>query len=225
MNSLKVLIVFLILAAVKPLQAGVVIGGTRLVYDASKKESSISVNNPEKKRPYLIQSWVENYSENNDAKTPFVITPPLFRLDPGQENVIRLIEIGKNLPKDRESVYWLNIKSIPSSQKSTENTLLISVKTRIKLFYRPDGLVGTPEEAYDKVTFSKSNGNLNIKNGSPYHISINKLEANGHKIDEVDMLMPNSEKSFKLPVGNETSIKWSAINDYGGLTQTKEAKI
>lgn len=39
-------------------QAGVIIGGTRLIYDGAKKESSLSVNNPDKV-PYLIQSWVD----------------------------------------------------------------------------------------------------------------------------------------------------------------------
>lgn len=39
-------------------QAGVVIGGTRVIFDGNKKEASISVNNPDN-IPYLIQSWIE----------------------------------------------------------------------------------------------------------------------------------------------------------------------
>lgn len=39
-------------------QAGVVIGGTRVIFDGNKKEASISINNPDN-TPYLIQSWIE----------------------------------------------------------------------------------------------------------------------------------------------------------------------
>jgi len=44
-------------ASVSVANAGVIIGGTRVVYDGNKKEASIDVNNPDK-TPYLIQSWV-----------------------------------------------------------------------------------------------------------------------------------------------------------------------
>ncbi|EPE4191102.1 fimbria/pilus periplasmic chaperone [Yersinia enterocolitica] len=52
------------LAAVLLLQAGttpagVIIGGTRLVYDGGSKESLLSVNNPSK-TPYLIQPKIES---------------------------------------------------------------------------------------------------------------------------------------------------------------------
>ncbi|EPZ8123436.1 fimbria/pilus periplasmic chaperone [Yersinia enterocolitica] len=50
-------VVLLLQASVIP--AGVIIGGTRLVYDGGSKDSSLSVNNPGK-TPYLIQSWVES---------------------------------------------------------------------------------------------------------------------------------------------------------------------
>ncbi|VTR59814.1 Chaperone protein fimC precursor [Serratia fonticola] len=69
-------------------QAGVVVGGTRLIYDGAKKESSLSVNNPDKV-PYLIQTWVETTGWVALRKPPFMVTPPLFRLDGGQENVLR----------------------------------------------------------------------------------------------------------------------------------------
>ena len=58
-------------------QAGVIIGGTRIIYHADKKESSLDVKNPDP-YSYLIQSWVDK-DENDTSKTPFIVTPPLFR--------------------------------------------------------------------------------------------------------------------------------------------------
>lgn len=51
-------------------QAGVLIGGTRVVYDGTKKETSLSVTNQDKDTPYLIQSWVDNIEADNNKKCP-----------------------------------------------------------------------------------------------------------------------------------------------------------
>lgn len=98
-------------------QAGIVMGGTRVIYHEGKREASISVTNADNHSPYLVQSWVENYAEADKSPVPFIVTPPLFRLDPEQENVLRINFIGSPLPGDRESVYWLNVKSISPTQK------------------------------------------------------------------------------------------------------------
>lgn len=65
--------------------AGVIIGGTRLIFDGAKKEASISINNPDS-APYLIQSWID-MQEGSSDKAPFIITPPLYRLDGGQKTL------------------------------------------------------------------------------------------------------------------------------------------
>ena len=53
-------------------QAGVVINGTRLVYQGDKKESSLGLSNPDT-TDYLVQSWVDSGGKNL-AKAPFLIT-------------------------------------------------------------------------------------------------------------------------------------------------------
>ncbi|MGG2408678.1 fimbrial biogenesis chaperone, partial [Aeromonas veronii] len=53
------LFLFLLSAAA---HAGIVMGGTRVIYEEGKREASISVTNADNAVPYLVQSWVENYS-------------------------------------------------------------------------------------------------------------------------------------------------------------------
>jgi P pilus assembly chaperone PapD len=123
-----------------PGQASITVGGTRLIYNGAENEASLPVSNSKDAVPYLIQSWIE-LSENSKEQVPFIVTPPLFRLDGGHENTLRVIYTGEtSLPENRESVFWLNVKSIPSMTRSDENRLLIAVKTRMKLFYRPAAL-------------------------------------------------------------------------------------
>lgn len=54
-------------------QAGVIVGGTRVIYNGDKKETSLHLKNPDKSS-YLIQSWVDGDPQTN-AKAPFIITP------------------------------------------------------------------------------------------------------------------------------------------------------
>ncbi|HCW46419.1 MAG TPA: long polar fimbrial chaperone LpfB, partial [Erwiniaceae bacterium] len=57
--------------------AGVIVGGTRIIFNGAVKENTISVTNPDES-PWLIQSWVES---DGKSKAPFIFSPPLFRLD------------------------------------------------------------------------------------------------------------------------------------------------
>ncbi|MGZ7458352.1 fimbrial biogenesis chaperone [Pseudomonas sp. Ma2-10] len=205
--------------------AGVVVGGTRVVYEGAKKEASISVRNPEKTTPYLIQSWVEEASTTEPKKAPFIMTPPLFRLDGGQENVLRIIRTGGQIPQDKESVFWVNIKSIPAAEKSDSNKLQISVKTRIKLFYRPAGLGGAVTEAYKALTFTRSGSQLIVKNPSLYHVSFYSVSVGGQEIKDAGMVAPQSSLTWTVPAGATGSVHWQAINDYGGISEVANATL
>ncbi|EMW2144584.1 molecular chaperone, partial [Enterobacter hormaechei] len=145
--------------------AGVVIGGTRIIFDGAKKEASISITNPDDV-PYLIQSWID-VQDGQSGKAPFIITPPLYRLDGGQKNLERIVMTG-SLPQGQESLFWLNIKAIPSASKQM-NSLQIAVKTRIKLIYRPESLrASTPEEQTNKLTWHRAGNALQVNNPTPY---------------------------------------------------------
>lgn len=197
-------------------QAGIVMGGTRVIYQEGKREASISVTNADVHSPYLVQSWIENYAENDKSKVPFIVTPPLFRLDPEQENVLRINFIGADLPHDRESVFWLNVKSISPTQKGDANKLQVNIKSKFKIFYRPHGLAGDPEKACQMLTFKIVGNRLVAQNPTPYFVSFFTLSVGGDDIDEPGMIGPLTRKEW--PVNGSGTVKWRAINDFGGIT-------
>ncbi|MFZ1873727.1 MAG: fimbria/pilus periplasmic chaperone [Chania sp.] len=196
-------------------QAGVIVGGTRLIYDGNKKESSLSVSNPDKKA-YLVQTWVE--TTGGAEKAPFIITPPLFRLDAGRENLLRVVRAGGNLPTDKESLFWMNIKAIPSAEKESDrNTLQIAVKTRMKLIYRPQGLKGSPEEMADKLTWQRRGNDLQVTNPTPFYMNFQKVTVAGKEVKEATFVAPGTTTHFELPASvNAGSVSWTLINDFGG---------
>ncbi|SFU28990.1 fimbrial biogenesis chaperone [Xenorhabdus koppenhoeferi] len=214
---------------VSPVYASVSLGSTRVIYEASQREATVSVINSGKEDVYLIQSWVDMFTsttEASDRKAPFLVTPPLFRLDGEQENRLRIMLTDDALPRDRESVFWLNVKAIPAVEKSNANRLLISVKNRIKLFYRPAGL--TEEQAghaYQQLTFSRQDGQLTVQNPTPFYISFYDIMIGGQPVPETGMVSPFSIKQWTLPEDSGNTVTWRAINDFGGTTEPQSQTL
>lgn len=208
-------------------QAGIIVGGTRLIYDSGKKESSIKISNPDKNL-YLVQSWVDTDVQNKSAsaeKAPFIVTPPLFRLDSNQQNILRVVRAGGNLPENKESLFWLNIKSIPFAEKK-ENTLQIAVKTRIKLIFRPAGIKSNLDAAAKTLTWKRSGNKLQVTNPSAHYITFFNAKINGTVLNNVNMVAPQSSASFDLP-GHVTAgvLNWQFINDFGGTSEVFTARF
>ncbi|QFH72390.1 molecular chaperone [Enterobacter sp. E76] len=214
--------ILLMSAAVSGAQAGVIIGGTRVVYQGNKKEVPLSVNNPDK-LAYLIQSWIDAPTPDA-AKAPFIITPPLYRLDAGQQNEMRIIRAGQ-LAENKESLFWLNIKSIPSVAKR-DNTIQIAVKTRIKLIYRPESLTSTPEEQAAKLQWSRAGNSIQVNNPTPYYINFNEIAVGGKRVEDATFVAPQSSARFALPPGvNSTAVNFKIINDYGGIGDSHSVSL
>lgn len=200
-------------------QAGVVMGGTRVIYEEGKREATITVTNMDTRVPYLVQSWVENQAADDKRPVPFVVTPPLFRLDPEQENVLRISFTGGALPTDRESVYWLCVKNIAPTQKAASNKLQINVKSKFKLFWRPKGL-GEAKDAWQKLTFTRQGNRLVAHNPTPFYVSLYSLTVGGKAIPEPGMIAPKSSQIW-TGVGSG-QVTWRAINDSGGITDAAQ---
>ena len=203
--------------------AGVIIGGTRVIFEGAKKEATINITNPDN-TPYLIQSWID-MQDGVAGKAPFIITPPLYRLDGGQKNLERIVMTG-SLPQEQESLFWLNIKAIPSASKQM-NALQIAVKTRIKLIYRPDGLrASTPEEQANKLTWQRSGNAIQVNNPTPYVINFNEITLGGRKLDDVTYVLPGASARFSLPEGvSGHFLTFKVINDYGSPGTAHQASF
>jgi len=199
-------------------EAGVALGTTRVIYPAGKKQAQLSVTNSDEHSTYLIQSWVENAQSIKDAS--FVITPPLFAMQGKKENTLRIIDATNGqLPQDRESLFWINVKAIPSMDKSkiADNTLQLAIISRIKLFYRPEKLATSVDKAPEQLIFRRNANTLTLINPTPYYLTVTELNA-GTRLLENIMVPPIGESTVKLPADSGSKITYSTINDYGALT-------
>jgi chaperone protein EcpD len=225
-----------LLGIVSPATAGVVIDGTRVVYPGQKREVTITVHN-NSSAPSLVQAWLDAgnpQAKPSEDKVPFLLTPPLFRLDPTKGQSLRLFYTQEPLPADRESLFWLNVLDIPPREPANPdmpNKLEFAFKHRIKLFFRPDNLPGTAADAPAQLTWKlvtrEGRAGLEVSNPTPYHVSFGQVTviAGGDSLSaKADMVSPFASRTFDLskpevePSG-PLQVDYNFINDYGGITK------
>ncbi|SLM61975.1 chaperone FimC [Dickeya aquatica] len=198
-------------------QAGVALGATRVIYPANHKQVQLAVSSNDE-NTYLIQSWVENVNGQKDGQ--FVVTPPLFVMQGKKENTLRIIDAtNQQLPQNKESLFWINVKAIPSLDKSKQqaNTLQLAIISRIKLIYRPVNLSIPPEQAAAKLRFKRQGNQLVLSNPTPYFLTITELSMGARALDNA-LVPAEGQVSVALPAGAEGKVTYRTINDYGALT-------
>ena len=212
--------------------ADVTIEGTRIVYPENTKEKTIKFFN-EGDKPALMQLWVDNGDVNskpNDADTPFIIMPPVFRVDAKQGQNTRISLLEDNLPKDRESIFWFNALEIPQKSKDikeNEGYLQIATRSRLKLFYRPSALKGNPTIAAENVnwTLKKDASQLTLtgENNSPFFTTFASIKVTiDSKSYDFDTLMINPFSNKSISIKNKTinnlhnaKITYQIVDNYG----------
>ncbi|WP_227698283.1 molecular chaperone [Pseudomonas chlororaphis] len=204
--------------------AGITLGGTRIIYPEKSKEVSIQIKN-DGARDVMIQSWLDPESEQQGQDLPFALTPSLSRLAGNKQQTLRLFYYGKGLPTDKESVFWLSVQEIPQ-KSATENTLQIALRQRIKVFYRPSNLAGSPEAAVKALKWSalveQGKRYLQVSNDSAYFISFGEskaLIAGKTYPVKSEMVPPGATKKFLVPgapaTASAVTFDFFNINDYG----------
>ncbi|MEX9584473.1 fimbrial biogenesis chaperone [Proteus vulgaris] len=207
---------------------GVGLSATRVIYPLGSRSVTLRVDNPAD-YPFLVKSTVQD--ESLREKGPFIVTPPLFRLDSGQHNTLTITRTGGNYPNNRESMNWLCVQSVPPEADSVwvdgneadAGRDKVSARIRllpsscIKLLVRPEAIQGQPVDVADNVSWHISGKTLTANNPTPFYMNISQLTFNGTKIQMGKRYIPPfSEERFPLS-GNETkgTIKWTVIGDYG----------
>lgn len=208
--------------------AGIMIGGTRFIYN-EKSENGISflVRNTDE-TPFLIQTKVLPYetganikqgAPNNPSKTDFVATPPLLPLRKKQENYIRIIRTGGGLPADRESLFQLSVAAIPSGKPDT-NDLQVAIRSNFKLIYRPANLKGLPDGAYQQLLWLRSGNLVSVENPTPYYVTLFRVVINGKALPAEGVVPPYGSRTENwCPAKGTCQLQWQSLNDMGTPTE------
>ncbi|HBA8104189.1 TPA: fimbria/pilus periplasmic chaperone, partial [Escherichia coli] len=138
---------------------------------------------------------------------------------PNGQQTLRIIMASDHLPKDKESVYWLNLQDIPPALEGSG--IAVALRTKLKLFYRPKALLEGRKGAEEGISLqSRPDGRTMLVNTTPYIFAIGSLlDGNGKKIatdnetaQKLLMFMPGDEVQVKSNVA-----KVDSLNDWGAL--------
>jgi len=224
---------WLLCASNHPAQASVVMTGTRVIYPAALSGKTLQLSNPDA-HPYLVQVWLDAGDENSepgaaDNGAPFIANPPIFRIEPGSGQAVRLMPSDTSaLPTDRESLFYLNFSQIPALEPEAleGNALLMVMKSRFKLFYRPRGLSPAAPETRKlacALRFNIDAGQLRVDNPGAFHAVVSQAEAvldgRSEPLLQAQVFAPFSSRYLALEEGvtlaDEAQVRVSLVNDYG----------
>lgn len=197
------------------------ISNSRVIYHSGKSNATITISNPDDK-PYIVHAWVDKYIDSKATDDTFFIDLPVFRVEPHKKNSIRIYQSGNTLSNDKESVFWLNIKSFPSINKNKKNdNLPVIVNNKIKVFYRPDNLPGDPGSAYKKIEFVRKGNEVFVYNPTAFCVSFYEIKINGQVLQHPLMVLPGEELDLGNIPSSVSTISWRSINDYGGASEER----
>lgn len=185
-------------------QANIVINGTRVIYPEKNKNITVQLQNSGN-QPALVQAWLDNGdidSTPETASVPFFLSPPVTKVNGSAGQQLRITKTGAALPADRESIFYLNVLDIPpvSESMQQQNTLQLAIKTRIKLFYRPQALRENVATSLDNLSLKAEGKGLTLANDSPYFITVANITQGADKPLLTDSLMLTPFSSQYVPV-------------------------
>lgn len=174
--------------------------------------------------PYLVKAYATRDLDGKDNRTPFIVNPSLFRLEPGTTHQLVLLSTLNHLPKDRESHFYFRTVAMPSSSPLSDinsdkaATLKVAVGNIIDLFYRPDNLPMSKQNAMEKLTFKAlPAGEIQVKNPTPYYLPLASLRINQQaiKLGKKNIIPPFGEQVF-VSKSRSGKVEYRVINDLGG---------
>lgn len=225
--------VLMVGALVGSAHGGVVLSSTRMVFPEDQREMTMKLFN-KGAFPALVQAWLDEGDASAAPEridVPFTVTPAMFRLDAARGQTLRLVRSAMPQAQDRESLYWLNVLQIPpkpgADGAEPGNHLQMAVRTRIKVFVRPDGLPGKAEESPAQVTWTLVRTGqefaLQGDNPTPYHVNLGSVAlvmGSDELQAESGYIAPGGMRRFSLPTLTHwpvraAQVRYRFINDFG----------
>ncbi|QNB09804.1 fimbria/pilus periplasmic chaperone [Herbaspirillum frisingense] len=208
---------------------GVELEASRVIYHEAASGAVLDISNHHD-YPVLLESTVKD--EQRKSSAPFLVTPPLLRLEGGQQSKLRIVRTGGDLPTDHETMQWLCVKAIPpkadtidAPAKSASLAVNIMVNECEKLLFRPQAVKGEPQDMADQLSWSIVDGKLVGNNPTPFYMNLSLVSVGGKTISSPGFIAPYKTKALALPAGASGEVQWKVITDLGGDSRLFNAAI
>ena len=186
------------------------IDSSRVVYNEGQPSATVSVRN-KSDIPYLVSVNVTTFcgeGQTCPSTEDFMASPGFRVIHPGENYPFRVVKLAEKLASDRESLYLVEFKLLPSEAKLSEEELRSSrvnfvMAGAMKLFWRPKALADSPGvlRARDMLAAHCTSRGVEFQNRSAYWGTFAVLDADGHSLlsdGPLPMIAPFSNRQFDL---------------------------
>ncbi|WP_367380631.1 molecular chaperone [Stenotrophomonas cyclobalanopsidis] len=216
------------------LQASVTLNTTRVIYNESQLDRIVRFTN-EASDPRLVQVWTDRGDPNStieSADSPFVVSPQMFRIEPGAGQVVRLIiDRKESLPADRESIFYLNFVQFPAlpSNEQDKNKLVLVISSRLKILYRPLAVEKPVQSAADMLKVEQNAQGIAITNPTPLNVVVVSAAlhdgATTQVVPHTEVVPPLSKVVWAFrntpPKGSARTLRLAVVNDFGATVNAE----
>ncbi|WP_369309711.1 molecular chaperone [Providencia rettgeri] len=216
----KLLIIIFIIGTSLANAEGLSLNQSRIIFNQDDTSQVAQIRNDTDKAILVQASVIKDLA--NKSVDNFIVTPPLFKVEPRAEFSMRIMsnKLG-DLPKDRESIFYLKTRAIPSVNKNDDEnktSLVFVTAFVIKLIYRPVGIDAPTNEQYKKVNLIKKQAEWFFDNPTPYYMTVVGLSIDGDLKKESILLEPFSEFLINTKISDPSKVSWYFLNDFGSMT-------
>ncbi|MGL5970044.1 MAG: fimbrial biogenesis chaperone [Kluyvera sp.] len=216
--------------------SGISFNFTRIVYSEKDTKGVIFQARNNTPGPVLIQAWGSHINtetgavddSRSDMEVPFIVLPPLQRVESGEEFTLHLRPNATPPPVGKESVWLLSFKTIPVSRGKRDNSLAVTVVTSLKVFIR-NGVNGVGvEQAAGQVTAAWGPEGLMLNNPTPYWLTLSSLKLDKRELARtalLKMVAPMRTTTFPWNGGRPQQATLRFIDEYSMDTPLVSLKI
>lgn len=203
---------------------GVQLSKTRILFKDGETQASYGLTN-HAETPILASAVISNF--DGSPSVAFAVSPSLYQVQPKKTHQGQIVLVSP-LPKDKESVFWLTVKTVsPESQEQNNtSTMQIALAQSIKVFYRPKGLGATCKTSLKDLNWQMTKDGIKASNASKVSFSIVNVKDANNKIYKVaDTIMPLSDKEWKVDHKGVSINSFTYVDEYGNYLEQSIKKL
>lgn len=216
--SPKLFITILSLVFSLSAHAALSLNNTRYIFIEGQRSIPVEIEN-EADVTYAAQLWVDNYEEGT-LQSNFFASPAFFKVKAKDKEYARIMNIGQNLPSDKETLFWLKLQEIPPKVKDAK--IYLALQIQVKMIYRPKTLVAGRKGAESQLKIVNHPGSQWLVNDTPYIFSISSLQDKNTQAIAVSEETKQKLRVFlpgsKVNVTGMNVVGVNAVNDHGNNT-------
>ena len=175
---------------------------------AGKLSTAVTLGNGGSK-PVTVQAELVRWTQENglDVYTPLtglIVSPPIFSVDGGASQVVRLGRMERMEPPAQELAYRLRLLEVPDATASREGAVATVMQLSLPVFTAPADLKATPQLSASVLRDAEGGLRLRLHNQGAVHDKLVSL-----RLLRGDTVLAERAYNFYVLAGARRELRWA----------------